>query len=222
VFWVGAAAILIAAALVAIAAILRGGFSETDEKICGTLAVLLLCGALAVAGLSLVERRMVTAFGWGSVVVAALALALLVAAIWQEFGSETLARWAGTALVLVVVCLLVATSLLLLRDGKLLVVVAAEALALAIAALITIGGIWSDDLSAGAAKADAVFWILGVLGWILVPVLQRFTDSGASADAVRVLAELDGVELVASRLPVDGVRAGSPGPGEQLSLRRRV
>jgi hypothetical protein len=227
VFWIGAAAILIAAALVAIAAILRGDFSETDGKICGTLGSLLLCGALAVSGLTLVERRLLAAFGWASVVIAALGLALLVTAIWQEFESETLSRWAGTALVLVVACLLVVTSLLLLRGRALLVVVAGEAVALGIASLIVINGIWSDDLSDGAAKADAVFWILGVLGWLLIPVLQRFTGAGVESSAVRssavrVLAELDGVELVASRGPVEGIRVEQPSAGERLVLRRRA
>jgi hypothetical protein len=222
IFWIGAAAILIAAALVAIAAIIRGEFSDTDGKICGTLGSLLLCGALAVSGLSLVERRLLPAFGWVSVVVATLGLVLLVTAIWQEFDSETLSRWAGTALVLIVASLLVATSLLLLRGRALLVLVVAEAAALGVAALIVIAAIWSDDMSGGAAKADAVFWILGVLGWLLVPVLQRFTAAGVEPSVVRVLGELDGVELVASRGPIEGVRVESPTSGERLVLRRRA
>ena len=229
IFWIGAAVILVIAALVAIAAILRGDFSDTDGKICGALGSLLLCGALAVSGLSLVERRLLPAFGWASIGVAGLSLVLLVAAIWQEFDDETLSRWAGTALVLTVACLLVATSLLLLRGQALLVLVAGEAVALAIAALIVIAAIWSDDMSGGAAKADAVFWILGVLGWLLVPILQRFGSAGAPpaaatgarSSAVRVLAELDGVQLVASRGPVEGTRVDAPAAGEQLVLRRR-
>jgi hypothetical protein len=226
-FWIGAATILIAAALVAIGAILKGEFSDTDGKICGTLGSLLLCGALAVSGLSLVERRLVPAFGWASVGVAGVSLVLLVAVIWQEFDDETLSRWAGTALVLTVACLLVATSLLLLRGPALLVLVAGEALALAIASLIVIAAIWSDDMSGGAAKADAVFWILGVLGWLLVPILQRFGSAGAPPAAVgapspvRVLGELDGVELVASRDPVEGIHVEPPSAGERLVLRRR-
>ena len=41
IFWIGAAAILIAAALVAVAAIVRGDFSDTDGRILGTLGAAL-------------------------------------------------------------------------------------------------------------------------------------------------------------------------------------
>jgi len=221
-FWIGAASILVVAALIAIAAILRGDFSETDGKILGTLGILLLCGALSIAGLALVERGLLPVLGWASVGTAAVGFAILVAALWTEFDSETLGRWAGTALVVIVVGLLVVTSLLLLRAPKLFPLVAGEALALGVAALIVVGGIWSDDLSEGAAKADAVLWILGILCWLLVPVLQRFTRAGAAVVAVRVLGELDGVELVASRGPVEGVPAELPDAGERLVLRRRT
>jgi hypothetical protein len=221
IFWIGAAAILILAALVAIAAVVRGDFSETDGKILGTLGSLLLCGALAVSGLSLVERRVVSALGWGSAATAAVGFVLLVAAIWSGFENETLSRWAGTILVVIVVTLLVVTSLLLLRGRRLLGLVAAEACALGIAGLIVVGAIWSDDMSEGAAKADAVFWILGVLAWLLVPVLQRFSSAGAEPAAVRVLAELDGVELVASSQRIEGVSVEQPAPVERLVLRRR-
>ena len=56
-FWTGAAALLGAAALVAVAAVLRGDFTETDGKILGILATALLAGGVALAGLALVERR---------------------------------------------------------------------------------------------------------------------------------------------------------------------
>ena len=65
------------------------------------------------------------------------------------------------------------------------------------------------------------FWILGFLGWLLVPVLQRFTAAGASASGSRVLAVLDGVELVASRESLDGVQIEAPAAGERLVLRRQ-
>ena len=221
IFWIGAAAILVLAALVAITAVVRGDFSETDGKILGTLGSLLLCGALAVSGLSLVERSLLPALGWVSVATATVGFVLIISAIWSEFENETLSRWAGTALVAVVVALLVVTSLLLLRGRALLGLVAAEACALGIAGLIVVGAIWSDDMSGGAAKADAVFWILGVLAWLLVPVLQRFSSVGVEPSAIRVLGELDGVELVASSRRIEGLSVEPPAPGERLVLRRR-
>jgi hypothetical protein len=62
-FWIGAAGILILAALVAMAAILRGDFGDTDAKILGTLFALLLAGATAVSGLALVERTTLVTLG---------------------------------------------------------------------------------------------------------------------------------------------------------------
>jgi hypothetical protein len=44
---------------------------------------------------------------------------------------------------------------------------------------------------------------------------------GAAEAAIRVLAELDGVELVASRALTEGVRVEPPASGERLVLRRR-
>lgn len=80
--------------------------------------------------------------------------------------------------------------------------------------------IWRDDPSDTAGRAIAVFWILTVLCYLLVPVLQRFGAAGQGPETARLLAELDGVELVATRS-----RAGTVDPrlepGERLALRRR-
>jgi len=56
IFWIGAAAILVAAALVALVAVLRGDFSDSDGRILGTLAAALIAGSTLVAGLVLVEH----------------------------------------------------------------------------------------------------------------------------------------------------------------------
>ncbi len=76
VFWIGAAAILIAAALIAVAAILRGDFGETEAQILGTLLALLVAGATGISGLALVERREVPTLGWVAVGGAALCFVL--------------------------------------------------------------------------------------------------------------------------------------------------
>ena len=46
--WTGAAAILVVAALVALFAVVRGDFSDTDGRILGTLAAALLAGSTLV------------------------------------------------------------------------------------------------------------------------------------------------------------------------------
>lgn len=220
-FWIGAAAILVVAALISVIAVLSGGFSSTDGRILATLGSILLAGATAVAGLSLVERRQLVPLGWVAVGGAAVGFALLEASIWHGFEGKTINRLAGTALLVLIELLLATTGRILLRGKRLLPLYGAMLVLLSVAVLLTVVTIWSGADSSRMAKAITTFWILAVLGWLLVPVLQRFSSVGAEEAAVRVLAELDGVEIVASRGPVEGVRVDSPSPGERLFLRRR-
>jgi hypothetical protein len=69
-------------------------------------------------------------------------------------------------------------------------------------------------------RVIAVLWILTGLGYLLVPVLQRFTAAGRAPEETRLLAELDGVELVATR-SVEATFDPKLEPGERLLLRRR-
>ena len=91
-----------------------------------------------------------------------------------------------------------------------------------LAAALSIAGVWTEPDSDAFVKALAVLWILAALCYFLVPVLQRFTAAGAEETAIRVLATLDGVELVASRGPLEGVAVEAPSPGERLVLRHRA
>ena len=57
-------------------------------------------------------------------------------------------------------------------------------------------------------KAIAAFWILGVLGYLLIPVARRLTGAH-SADAPRKVDLAAGVEVGRSRVRfADGSRAG--------------
>ena len=65
-------------------------------------------------------------------------------------------------------------------------------------------------------------WILAALAYLLGPVLQRWSSVGDVETGERVLATLDGVDLVATRRPDSTtVVAERPRPGERLVLRRR-
>jgi hypothetical protein len=241
IFWIGAAAILVAAALVAIAALLRGSLGDTDWKILVTLLALLVAGGTAVSGLALLEHGVLARAGWVVAGTATVAFVIVAVATWEGYDNETLARWAGTAAVVVPALLVVSTQRLLLRDSRLLFLVYGSALALGLAVLITSIGIWTDDFDDAGWKAAAALWILGVLGWLLVPVLQRLagTTVAPPADIVEhVIANLDGVELVVNAEPSAGslviesaggelVLRNPAGaiqlrPGERLVLRRHA
>ena len=219
-FWFGAAAILIVAALIAVTAVLRGDFGETDAKILGTLLSLLVTSGTAVAGVALVERRVNPALGWSAVVGAVLSFLLQAAAIWDEFSSDALGKWAGTSIAVVLALLLVATQRLLVREARFLTLFRGTTAMAALAATITTVGIWTEE--GGFWQAVAVTTVLTVLGYLLLPVVQRLSGVGppAAAAPIRVLGALDGVELVAAHGHVDGVAVGTPSPGERLVLRR--
>jgi hypothetical protein len=220
IFWLGAAALLVAAALVAIVALLRGELTETDGRILLTLGALFLVGATGLAGLALADRDRYSELGWAVAVLASVEFGILAIWIWSDLPGETRDRLALTAVLAVVGQLAVATQLLLLSKPRLLPLVAATAVAVTAAAGGTVAAIWTEPEDTAWAKVLAVLWILAGLGWFLLPVLQRLMAAGAATEE-RVVAELDGVELVASRSALEGIAVEAPARGEHLVLRRR-
>lgn len=225
IFWMGAAAVVVAAALVALAAVVKGDFSDTDGRILITLAALLYAGGAAICGLALVDRGPGRSLGWVVTGAAPVCLGFVVWAIWSftfdDGGNETADKLAWSAVLVVLAGLIATTGLLLARrPGLVRLAVAAGALAI-LAVTVSVAGIWTEPESATFVKVLAVLWILTGLAFVLVPILQRFSNVGADEAAIRVLGELDGVELVASRSSVEGVRAELPISGERLVLRRR-
>jgi hypothetical protein len=221
VFWLGAAAILVVAALISLVAVLRGSFSDTDGRILGTLGALLYCGAASLAGLALVDRRLVPALGWAMVGLSAVAFALLVGAIWADGDGPW--RLALSAALFLLAGLVATTGLLLTTRPALQRLVLAAGVLAGIAVSLTLVPIWRDeDPGSALAKAMGVAWILAALAYLLAPVLQRWTAVGELETGERVLGTLDGVELVATREPGDALLVtGRSKPGERLVLRRR-
>lgn len=216
IFWIGAAGALALAALIGISSLLSSDFSETDWQILLTLLALVVSAGTGVAGLNLTERGH-GAVGWAAVTVALAALIVIAAAIWDGFDAETLARLAGTAALALVATLLAVTQLVLHR-GRHAWVVAVTWAALALAFALSTGALWAES-DGDTWKIAASLWIVGLVGWLNLPVLQRFSAAAAPATGVRVLATLGDVELVATR--GSGGLAVDLGPGEQLALRKR-
>ena len=218
IFWIGAAAILVVAALVAISALLRADFTETDAQVLLTLAALLLSSGTAVAGLALAERGRL-GVGATAAVIAAVGFLLISAGTWEGFDDEALANAAGTSALVLIATLLMATLLLRYR-GDLAAVVLLSCVALLLAATTTSIGLWQERSSDGIWKVAGSLWIVGGVGWLLLPLLQRFSDAAPAPPVEqRVIAELDGVEVVATRWA--GGLEIELDPGERLLLRRR-
>ena len=217
VFWIGAAAILVVGALVALFAVVRGEFSDTDGRILVTLGALLYTGGAALAGLALVDRGPARQLGWTVATLAPFELALLAYWIWSDSPGTTVEKLGGTTLLVVGSQLAVVSQLLLSSGRRLLPLVALTTLLVAGAAACTITAIWTEPDDTVWAKVIAVLWILAALCWFLLPILQRFTAAGRPLED-RVLGELDGVELVATRSR-DGIDVRLA-RGERLLLRR--
>jgi hypothetical protein len=225
-FWRGAAALLVVAALVALSALLGGDFDETDGEILATLGVVLLAGGVFLAGLGLRDQQKAGPVAIAILVAAPLCSLALLVDIWRGFEGDDTGRWAGTALMVLVACGVLGSNLLTYRNPALAWLMWGEAVALTGALASTLWLIWIHDPGDGSAKLAAACWILAVLGWVLVPVLQRSTASAPDQrGAERVLATLADVDLVVTLHPQQGdlvVRGVSQlYPGEQVALRRR-
>ncbi len=223
IFWIGAATILIIAALVALLAVLRGDFSDTDGRILITLGALLYSGGAAITGLTLADRGPLRRLGWAVAAASPIALGLMLAAIWSFVWEEEQEPWNKLAWssVLMLLAGFLATTAVLLARGPMLQRLAAAAGALAaLAAVVSTIGIWSEPGGDGFVKGVAALWILAVLAYFLIPVLGRFTAAGRPATDTRVLAQLDGIELVATRAREGAIDVRLES-GERLALRRR-
>ena len=177
-FWIGAAALLGAAALVAVFAVVRGDFTETDGKILAVLGTALVAGGVALAGLALIERRELVSLGWFASLGSLVLFAILVVESVREWDEVDLT---GSCYLLLGVLLLAATAGLLRRPSGDWTFWPTIAL-LALGTLVTEIAIWGDLDSDTWAKPLGVVWILAGLGWFLVPVLGRLAGRSARPD----------------------------------------
>ncbi len=156
------------AALVAVAAIAGGDFGDTDARILGTLAALLLAGATAVSGLALVDRATLAPLGWAAVVVAGIGFLVVAATIWSD-GDVGGWKWAARSLVTA------------RRPAPRLDAAAHAAHGVAAAALRRHGcsggagraadvrGDLAPSNADGLWQLTAILWILTGLGYLLAP-----------------------------------------------------
>lgn len=203
-FWIGAAAILVAAALIALFAILSGSFDRTDGRILGTLGTALLAGAAATAGATLVEAGLARRLGLAVAATAPAWFAIVTAAVWRDFPGS-LGKTASTGFVVLGVELVVTTARALVgARRRLLPLFAATAAFVGAASALVVTAIWRDGLPPGTAKVMGAFWILGVLSYLLIPVGRRLTATPPGEEAPRRVDLAAGVEVGRSRVRLAG------------------
>lgn len=220
IFWIGAAAILIVAALVALTAVLYGEFSDTEGRILGTLATLLLAGGTFVSGLALVDRDGAVV-GRLAALLAPVGFGFVVYAIWEIFdGSGDVWRFGWTGLLLLIALLVSVTARLLARSPGIRVLAGVAGVLSGAAATISLYAVWNHE-SEDLVEALTALWILTGLCYLLVPVLQRFSAAGPATSAgERIVASLGDVDLIATHAG-DGIDVRLA-PGERLALRKRA
>jgi len=200
-FWIGAAALLGVAALVAVQAVVRGDFTDTDGKILAVLGTALVAGGVALAGLALIERRELVPLGWLAVVGALVLFVIAVVVAVREWDDGDLT---GSCYLLLAVLLLATTAGLLRRPNADWAFWPTLAL-LAVGATVTEIAIYGDFDSETWAKPLGVVWILAGLGWFLVPVLARLAGRSTRVTAERIVGRGPGrieVELAEGELLV--------------------
>jgi hypothetical protein len=223
IFWISAAGIVVLAALVGLATIVGGSFSDTDARILITLAALLYAGGAGLASLALADRGPARLLGLLVAIASPIGLALMLWAIWtlaDGGDDQPQLKLAWTAFLALLAGLIATNGLLLARRRVLITLAAASGALAGSATTLSVVGIWSGDSGDAFLKAVAALWILAVVTFFLVPILGRFSPAGTQEPEARILATLDDVELVATRSPTGlAVRLA---PDERLQLRRRV
>ena len=194
-FWIGAAGLLGLAALISIAALLRGEFTETDGKILGTLAAAFVAGSLSLAGLALLDRGDLVPLGWAGVVGGIVGFVLFTWQVWSGFDSEDV--MADTSLLVAAGLMLTTARLLRRRHTWLFWVSAALTTA---SAVIFLWAIHAEPDGDNWGKMFGTLGILTVLAWFLVPVAGRIGPDESPPPRERVVGHGPGrveVELAA-------------------------
>jgi hypothetical protein len=197
IFLLGAATIASVAALVAIAAVIRGDFGDTEGKIFATLAATFVAEATAVAGLALIARGVLRPLGVLGVVLAVGGYVLWAEQIWAQHDSDRYWDFLIAVLAFALATLAATTCRLMISTPKLV-----RTLFPAVSGVATLGAAVGVILivrdNGDGWQLFAVLFILTVLGEVLTPILDRLLGAG-EPDAERPLATVDGLSLVAVR-----------------------
>lgn len=205
IFLLGAAALATVAALIAIAAVLKGDFGETEGKLFATLAATFVAGSMAIAGIAVLARGFSRPLGLLGVVLAAGGYVLWAEQIWAQHGSDAYWKFLLTVLAFGLATLIATTSRLLLSSPRLVRTLYPATAAAAYGAALT-ATVMALRENGDGWQLFAVLLILAVLGEILAPILERYTASDEAAE--RLLGTVAGASVLAVSGRTGAVRVG--------------
>jgi hypothetical protein len=193
---IGAGVLVIAALAGLIATASKDRFEERHVRILATVWVALLCGAALMAGLRLLERRMLPVFGLVLAVAAPIGFILFAIPIWDE-DRET-ERWARIVLsdfFLIVSGLIFASLRLAVAAVERVVLAVVLVVATALVAVNAMGLYWiwtyepfergSSSLVDWGGRALVALFLLAVIGYLLAPILERTLPPATSWERER-------------------------------------
>jgi hypothetical protein len=192
-FWIGAAATVVVAALLALSAVLGGRFDSTDWKILGSLGTLLLGGAVATVGVSLRETGRAESFGTVLAVGGPVLALVGLLGMARDFEPKELAKAAGIAYVLLAAGLIVGTARTLAREPNQLLPFYVVLATASLAAALSVIAIATE--SGGDWKALVASLIVMALAYVLIPIWRRLAGTTATDPRVAAVDLAEGVEV---------------------------
>jgi hypothetical protein len=197
IFLLGAAAIASVAALVAIAAVLRGDFGSTEGKIFATLAATFVASSTAMAGVALLARGVLRPLGGLGILLAAGGFVLWAEQIWAQHDSGAYWKLLLVVLAFGIATLIATTTRLMATSPKVVrTLFPATAAGAVLAAAVATVMILRDN--GDGWQLFAVLLILTVLGELLTPIADRYLATQERSHE-RPLATFDGFSVVAVR-----------------------
>jgi hypothetical protein len=215
-------AALSVAALVAIGAILTGGFDETDGRVIATSLGFAVCSATAASGATLRFRASAAlrTLGAATGALSAAAFVFLVVALWS--GEDDTWRWFGCVALAALACShasLVAGALRA-SDTPSVRALAKASIALGVVdascGILAVAGTL-DDVDESLGKLVAVLVVLLLLTTALPPILRRVQRAAASPGDAAARVDL-AAEVLAAAERIDALNAD---PGNRAAEIRR-
>jgi hypothetical protein len=222
-------AALCVAALTAIAAVVTGGFDDTDGRVIGSSLGFAVFSATAASGASLRFRQSpgLRALGLATIVLSLASFLLLLAVLWTD-GDDPVLRWFGSVGLATLACSHASLVSAAFRPTDSRTIRGLGRCSIALAALDASFGILAtsgalDNVDEGFGELVAVLVILLLLTTALPPILRRLqrpagaAGPGAAAPASTLVDEL---LAVADRIDALNAAPGDNSPQIQRECER--
>ena len=106
---------------------------------------------------------------------------MLADGIWHD--TDDRFRFVATGVVLAIALLVAVAARLFAATRELILLAGVSGVLAAVAAVVSIEGIWNDNQYFLVEKTTTALWILATLCCLLVPVLERYLEDAPKSEA---------------------------------------